>query len=141
MSDRDDSKRTHRVDLHQVSLEGDDQFHVKFVGDTTLQHAIEITDWIVHNLKNVRGAYLICDLRSAGSLDAATRRFVADWVSRYELSGIANYGAGLLTRTFSKLAISAMRALRQQPVENHFFSSEAESRAWVAGHRQRRAKT
>lgn len=39
--------------------------------------------------------YLLCDLWEGGSLDGETRKFVADWVSHHQLSGIANYGIEL----------------------------------------------
>lgn len=123
---------------HGVSIEEPDLLHVRCIGEMSAADVKQITTFAESQLVRLAGSYMLVDLRQAKGMPQEARRLVADWLRDHHMAAVVNYGAGMMSRTFSSLAIRALRLLHGQTVENVFVATEAEAQAWVARHRAQR---
>lgn len=75
---------------------------------------------------------LLADNTDSGGIDAAARRYSAQWSIGKPVIGIAMYNAGLMARTVFSLVLKAANIIRKQTLPFEFFKTETEARDWLA---------
>lgn len=104
---------------------------IRLQGPLSLAEAQAFHAGVEQTLRRYGTAYVLVDSRHAGELAAPTRRWIAEWNKRHEVSGVAIYGDSLIGRTLLTLVLQAIGLLRRQPVPYVFAKTEAEARAWL----------
>lgn len=122
---------------HVVSRERD-LCVIKLQGSLSLAEAQAFHAGVEQLLRRYGTAYVLVDSRHAGEIAAPTRRWIAEWNRRHEVSGVAIYGDSLIVRTLLTLALQAIALLRRKPVPYVFVKTEAEARAWLTAAAQPR---
>ncbi len=84
--------------------------------------------------------FMITDMSLCTGIDAAARKYMAEWSKdRVDvIAGTAVYGLSFATRAITMLAINAIKLLGQKQVDVVFLKDEAEARRWVEEQRAAR---
>ena len=84
--------------------------------------------------------FMITDMSLCTGIDAAARKYMAEWSKdRVEvIAGTAVYGLSFATRAITVLALNAIKLLGQKQVDVVFLKDEAEARRWVDQQRSER---
>lgn len=83
------------------------------------------------------GCYLLVDTRECTGIDAAARKYMADWskVGGDMVTGTAVYGASFAVRTIVTLTLSAIKFLGREQGVVVMVKDEAEGLRWISARR------
>lgn len=116
---------------HWVSRERDLHL-IKLHGALSQEEAETFHGCVAQTLARYGSAYVLVDSSQAGSILPQTRRWIAEWNTAHQVSGVAIYGSSLVVRTVLTLVLNASALLRSQAVPSAFLQTETEARAWIA---------
>ena len=102
-------------------------------GDPTLAEVIAIHDEVATLLARYGWAFMVIDGTHGFRVSPEARRWISDWHTRQgsKPGGSVTFGAGLLTRTFMAILVSAINTLNRRQFPLGFVADEPAARAWV----------
>jgi hypothetical protein len=122
---------------HLVEID-DDLFFVHWRGDPEFAPLAQVYDRLGQFIAERGYALVLFDLRQAGVPSGAIRRWVGQWWRQKRPGSVivASYGMGEPLRSMMVLINRALTLFQgaSSPL-TELFSTEAEARKWLAGHR------
>jgi len=117
---------------NSLVVEGDTLF-LTSVGPFELAAAQQYSQVAERVIREHGAVYFVTDLRAAALMPAETRRYFAQWATRFAAKAIIYYGASLPLRAVATLLLSAARLLgNHQRAFELFVQTEQEARAALA---------
>ncbi len=113
-----------------MCLEGD-VILCKCSGVLTVADVHTMQSAMAEQLQPGRTYCIIADVAEVTGMEAEARKMSTDWLSRHDIGGAANFGAGMATRALGALVFSLLRLLHKSTMPAHFAKTEEEARAWV----------
>lgn len=114
---------------NSLVVEGDTLF-LTSVGPFELAAAQEYSKVAEHVIREHGAVHFVTDLRAAALMPAETRRYFAQWATRFTAKAVIYYGASLPLRAVATLLLSAARLRgNQQRAFELFVQTEQEARA------------
>jgi hypothetical protein len=126
----------HTIGTHQLVIDGDTVL-VRWIGMPFMEDMVRAHEHFDRVLATHGRLFIVNDMRRSGIPSAPTRQYVASWVAKNPVSGIANFGASTAVRILHLLLVRATGILGNKPAApSLYFDSEAEALAWVATRRR-----
>ncbi len=114
---------------------------VEFVGSLDLDEFEQMVTFSEAVVAEQGYAYLLAQVRQAGSISAPVRQRLGPWLRRIPLRGIANVEASVASRGLATLLANGMRLLYGINHPVGFRKDEAEARKWVEDLERKHAAT
>jgi hypothetical protein len=124
---------------HWLRIEPDGVIFLKYFGALTLVEMQQVVALSTAAVQRGGDIYMLFDVNEAGSIEAGARKLGIQWLIDIKVAGAVNFGGSLISRTAAEMIAAAARFMHKIEVPLAFFKTEAESRAWIAEQRQRRA--
>lgn len=116
---------------HDLYIEDDILYSVPH-GELTLSEMNIYTEFAAEVIARHGYCMLLSDTRDVSGIDAAARRYCAQWSIGKPVIGIAMFNASLTARTLFTLVLKAMNMIGKQVIPFVFHKTEQEARDWLA---------
>lgn len=104
---------------------------IEFIGRLELDEFEQMVAFVQRVVAEQGHAYLLAQVRQAGSIAAPVRQQLGPWLRRLPLRGIANVEASVASRGLATLLANGLRLLYGINHPVGFHKDEAEARGWV----------
>lgn len=116
---------------HDLYIEDDILYSVPH-GELTLTEMHIYTEFAAEVIARHGYCMLLADNGDVTGIDAAARRYCAQWSIGKPVIGIAMFNASLTARTLFTLVLKAMNMIGKQLIPFVFHKTEQEARDWLA---------
>jgi hypothetical protein len=123
------------IGRHRIRIEPPDLCFVTNNGDISIEDAAALMSRVGAVAGVNRRVFLLFDVTRSGNMAPEARKAVVDTLGKLPVGGIAIFGATFTIRVVATLILKAIGIIYPSAPAAHFFSSEAEARAWLSERR------
>lgn len=124
------------IGRHRVWRDGD-VIGMHFEGALTRAEVETMRAAMVEVLAESGTCFLLSDMHACSAIEPEARKYMAEWSREGtdRLTGTAVFGLSFPMRTLVTLVMSAIRFIKNQPVDIAFVKDRGEGLRWIEGRR------